>query len=226
MINMGKINNYNQFLILEKYDDNIRAKLIELGISDDDELRKQISLSKRGNLAKYLEENGQEFTFGILKAIFKDAKEAKFKTDLKVAGFKLIPRLAPLALVPFFPALAVIALIFGTSRAFNKLMDPIFNNLDKHTKYTDFLQSVITKYMAIPEGKVNLKDRFSRAFVVSDRFIDALKPEVIDEFTHKLTENMEDMNDDDRVPDHYIENELKKYINYEFDVTPEIPLKK
>ena len=30
---MTKINNYNQFLILEKYDQNIRAKLIELGVT-------------------------------------------------------------------------------------------------------------------------------------------------------------------------------------------------
>lgn len=220
-----KIRKYNDFLILEKYDDNIRAKLVELGVTDENELKKQISLSKRGSLAKYLEDNGQDFTFGILKAIFKDAKEAKFKTDLKVAGFKLIPRLAPLALAPFFPVLAIVGMIFSTSRTFNKLMDPIFNNLDKHTKYTDFLKSVISKYMAIPEGKVNLKDRFSRAFVVSDRFIDALKPEVIDEFMHKLTDKMEDMSDDERVPDHFIENELKRYINIEFDVTPEIPLK-
>jgi hypothetical protein len=31
---------------------------------------------------------------------------------------------------------------------------------------------------------------------------------------------------DNAVPDHYIENELKQYLNENFDVTPEIPLKK
>jgi hypothetical protein len=27
-----------------------------------------------------------------------------------------------------------------------------------------------------------------------------------------------------KVPDHYIENELKRYLNENFDVSPEIPL--
>lgn len=220
-----KIKKYNDFLILEKYDSNIRAKLIEMGLSDEKEIDKQVSLSKRGHLAEYLEDKGKEFNFGLLKAIFKDAKEAKFKTEMKIAGFKLIPRLTPLALAPFFPMLAIIGMIFGTSRAFNKLFDPIFNNLSNSTKYSDFLKSVITSYMKIPEGEVKVKDRFSRAFVVSDRFIDAIKPEVIDDFTHKLIDLMELKDDNDRVPDHFIESELKKFINKEFEVNPKIPLK-
>ena len=31
---------------------------------------------------------------------------------------------------------------------------------------------------------------------------------------------------DEEVPDHYIENELKEYLNREFNIDPEIPLKK
>lgn len=222
---MKKVKSYNHFLILEKYDSNIRAKLIDMGITNEEELERQISFSKKGNLAEYLEGQGSKFTFGILKAIFKDAKDAKFKTELKVAGVKLIPRLLPLALSPFFPVLAIIGMIFGTSRAFNKLMDPIFNNLNKDTKYADFLKNVISTYMKIPEGQITVKDRFSRAFVVSDRLIDAIKPEVIDQFTIQLSEKMEMKNDSDEVPKHYIENELKMYLNKNFDVTPQIPLK-
>jgi len=37
---------------------------------------------------------------------------------------------------------------------------------------------------------------------------------------------MEQESDDKLVPDHYIENELKTYINDNFDIDPEIPLKK
>ena len=32
------IQNWNQFLILEKYDRNIRQKIIELGVTDSDDL--------------------------------------------------------------------------------------------------------------------------------------------------------------------------------------------
>jgi hypothetical protein len=80
--------------------------------------------------------------------------------------------------------------------------------------------------MKIPEGDVPLKDRFTRAFVVSDRLIDAIKPEVIDDFTNFISDKMSKQDDDEVVPDHFIENELKIYLNDNFDIDPEIPLKK
>jgi hypothetical protein len=38
---------------------------------------------------------------------------------------------------------------------------------------------MIDTYIEIPEGQINIKDRFSRVFVVTDRLIDAIKPEVV-----------------------------------------------
>ena len=38
---MRTLKRYNQFLILEKYDRNIKSKLIEMGVTDEDELNKQ-----------------------------------------------------------------------------------------------------------------------------------------------------------------------------------------
>jgi hypothetical protein len=58
-----KINNYNNFLILEKYDKNIRAKLIELGVTDKDELERQVKLSKEGHLGAYLHSKGDKFWY-------------------------------------------------------------------------------------------------------------------------------------------------------------------
>jgi len=218
------IKGYNDFIILERYDQNIKKTLVDMGV-EGEELTRQVALSKRGSLGKYLELNGKEFTFGMLKAIFEDAKIAKEKTDMKKGLIKLVPRLAPVALAPFFPILAIIGVIFGLSRAFNKVFDPIFNMLQPDSKYSDFLKSLINTYMKIPEGNVKLKDRFSRAFVVSDRFIDIIKPEIIDNFTTYLSSKMEEELDSNRVPDHYIENELKLFINDEFDINPEIPLR-
>lgn len=79
--------------------------------------------------------------------------------------------------------------------------------------------------MMLPEGQVPLKDRFSRAFVVSDRLIDAIKPEVLNDFTNFISNKMAQMPDSEIVPEHFIENELKEYINDNFDVEPRIPLK-
>jgi hypothetical protein len=83
---------------------------------------------------------------------------------------------------------------------------------------------MIDTYMKIPEGQINIKDRFSRVFVVTDRLIDAIKPEVIDDFTTYISNHMAQEDDNAKVPDHYIENELKRYLNENFDVSPEIPL--
>ena len=218
------IKKYNTF-ILEKYDENIRKELVKMGVTNPSELNKQVSLSKKGHLGHYLQENGKDFTFGILKSIFKDAKYAKKRTDMKKGIVTLLPSVLPLALMPFFPILAIIGTIIGTSKIFNKVFGIVFDYMDPHSEYTDFLKKMIDTYMKIPEGKIEIKDRFSRAFAVSDRFIDAIKPEVIDSFTTKICKQMEEEEDNNRVPDHYIENELKKYINDNFNVNPRIELK-
>jgi hypothetical protein len=222
---MDKIKSYNQFLILEKYDKNIKKYLKSIGVTDKEELKKQISLSKQGHLGSYLQSNGDTFTYGILKAIFKDAIDAKKKTTLKKNIFGMLPTIIPLSLAPFFPILAVIGTIFGSSRLAHKVFDTIFDYLNPQSKYTDFLKKTIDTYMKIPEGDISLKDRFSRVFVVSDRLIEALKPEVVNQFTTFISQKMEAESDDKTVPEHYIENALKTYLNENFDVNPEIPLK-
>ena len=219
------VKKYNQFLLLEKYDKNIRQTLIDMGVNDKEELENQIAISKKGYLANYLQDKGERFTFGILKAIFQDALVAKKRTNLKKGIFSIIPRVLPLALIPFFPTLAIVGAIFGSSRDAHKIFDVVFEYINPSSKYTDFLKKMVDTYMKIPEGNVNLKDRFSRAFVVSDRLIDALKPEVINEFTNFVVDKMNNEDDNTDVPLHYIENELKEYLNNNFDVNPKIPLR-
>ena len=218
------INNKSLYKELEKFKAGGKPDEI-IKLLNDDEIQTQIVLSKQGNLHRYMQEHGEEFTFGVLRAIFKDAKDAKMRTDMERGFLQAIPRGLPILLAPFYPVLAIVGLILGTSRTFNKLIKPLFNNLDSHSKYVDFLKTMVFYYMKFPEGEVNLKDRFSRAFVVTDRLIDAIKQETIDAFTKSLVEKMEAEPDDKPVPDHYIENELKKYLNDNYDVDPQIPLK-
>ena len=220
------IKKYNQFLILENYDKNIRGKLIELGVTDKDELERQVKLSKEGHLGAYLHSKGDKFTFGMLQAIFLDAIAAKRRTNLKKGILGILPTVIPLSLAPFFPILAVVGTIVGSSRLAHRVFDTIFDYLNPHSKYSDFLKKTIDTYMMLPEGNLPLKDRFSRAFVVSDRLIEAIKPEVVDAFTTYISEKMSHEDENKEVPDHYIENELKTYLNDNFDVSPEIPLRK
>jgi hypothetical protein len=79
--------------------------------------------------------------------------------------------------------------------------------------------------MKLAEGEITVKDRFTRAFVVSDKLVEAIKPEVLQKFSIELSKKMAQMDPDMEVPEHYIENELKTYINDNFEVDPRIPLK-
>jgi len=221
---MKYLNEYNQFLILEKFDKNIIEELKRLGVTDKEEINKHLYHAHRGNLAKYLQEKGKKITFGMLKALFLDAQDAKRRTDLKVGFVKAIHRIVPMALVPFFPVLAIISYILGTSRAFNKIIAPIL--ADPGTDYPNFLNKLVTSTMKVAEGEIiPAKDRFTRAFVVSDGIIDFIKPEVLQEFAIYISEKMSKMDQDLEVPDNYIENQLKRYLNRRYDIDPEIPLK-
>lgn len=221
---MDKIKKYSDFLILEKFDDNIIKELNRLGVTDKLEINKHLYYAHRGNLAKYLETNGKKFTFGLLHALFLDAQVAKKRTDIKKGIIKAIHRIVPMALAPFFPILAIIGYILGTSRAFNKVIAPIL--ADPGNDYPEFINKLITSTMKIAEGEIlPTKDRFTRAFVVSDNLIDALKEDVLRDFANYLSNKMSKEDKDKEVPEHYIENELKEYINDNFNINPKIPLK-
>lgn len=220
---MKRLNGYNQFLILEKFDDNFKAELQRLGITDEDEINRHLYFAHRGHLADYLKTQGKEIRFGMLLALFKDAQVAKKRTDLKVGIVKALHRVIPMALAPFFPIAAILGMILGSTRAFNKILAPILQ--DSSSTYEGFLKQLIDRSMKVAEGEIPVKDRFTRAFVISDNLVAAIRPEILQQFSNYLSQIMSQKNPDDIVPDHYVENELKDFLNRNFDVNPPIPLK-
>ncbi len=216
------IRKYEHHLIVERFDKNIRAELLRLGV-DKDEIGNHIKAAKHGNLGKYVNDKGSKFTFGLLNAIFKDAIDAKKNADLKVGFVKMVHRITPMLIAPFFPMLAIIGYILGTSRAFNKILVPILS--DPGNEYSGFLRKIIDTTMKISEGEISLKDRFSRAFVISDNLTEAIKPEVLRTFSLDISEKMSKQDPDAEVPDHYIENQFKTFLNNNYEIDPKIPLK-
>jgi hypothetical protein len=220
---MRKLNKYNEFLILEKFDDNFKAELLRLGITDEDEINRHLYHAHRGHLAEYLHTQGKEIKFGMLRALFLDAQVAKRRTDLKVGVVKAIHRILPMALAPFFPIAAILGMILGSTRAFNKILAPILQ--DSSSSYEGFLKQLIDRSMKVAEGEIPVKDRFTRAFVVSDNLVAAIRPEVLQQFSTDLSNKMSLEDPDGMVPENYIENELKMFLNDNFDVEPPIQLK-
>lgn len=220
---MKKLNRYQQFLILEKFDDNFKLEIQRLGVTDPDEINKHLYYAHRGHLADYLQSKGSTMKFGMLLALFKDAQAAKKRTDLNVGIFKALHRAIPIALAPFFPIAAILGMIFGSTRAFNKILAPILQ--DSSNTYEGFLKQLIDKSMKVAEGEIPVKDRFTRSFVVSDKLVSVIRPEILQNFSNTLSNKMSLEDPNKEVPENYIENELKDYLNRNFLVNPPIPLK-
>ena len=199
---------------------NVNPRLICFVVYGQNVNSGTVNMSGAVYLSNYLKEEGKEFTFGMLLAMFQDAQEAKKKTDIKVGIVKAIHRILPMALAPFFPLAAVFGIIFGSTRAFNKILAPILN--DPADDYESFLKALINRGMQVAEGEIPVKDRFTRAFVVSDNLIAAIRPEVLQKFATELSKKMAAENPDKVVPHDYIENEFKRFLNEKFDVDPPI----
>ena len=60
-----KLQRYQDFIILEKFDDNIKAELNRLGVTDEKEIEQHLYHAHRGHLADYLRKTGNKFTFGM-----------------------------------------------------------------------------------------------------------------------------------------------------------------
>lgn len=206
------------------FDKNLRSELTRLGVTDKKEVEKEVEEAHKGNLSSYLKRKGKKFTFGLLLAIFKDAQQAKKKSDLKVGIVKALHRVLPIALAPFFPIAAVIGVVFGSTRAFNKILAPMLKNSSE--TYEGFLIDLVNSSMKVAEGEIPVEDRFTRAFVVSDKLVNALKPEVLQKFSEYVSEKMSKEDLDKEVPLNYIENELKTYLNKTYSINPPLQLKK
>ncbi len=219
-----KIKKYNEYnLVLEKFDKNLKKELKRIGVTDENDIKLYLYNSHRGLLGQYLEKHDKKITFGLLYAIFRDALVAKKRSDLNVGAVKMITRILPIGMAPFFPIISILGYILGTSRAFNKVIMPLLNDPEKN--YSDFLKKIIKGSMTIAEGEIKMKDRFTRAFVVSDGIVDMIKPEILRLFSIELSNKMMIEDLDKEVPEHYIENELKKYLNDNYNIDPKLPLR-
>jgi len=109
-------------------------------------------LGRKGELSTYLREKGKEFTFGILKAVFKDAIQYKKRREIVKGSYKMLHRAVPITLAFFFFPIWLIGNIFGASRALNKVIMPLLK--DPETNYGKFLEKFITGLIAVTEGEI------------------------------------------------------------------------
>ena len=215
-----ELKRYDDFIINEG--SNLKHELFKIGYNKN-QLIEIFSRVNRGELGNFLHSEGKDLTFGILNAIYKDAIELHRNHEIKKGTIKALVRIIPIAFSPISMLVSYVGMAFGSSRAANKILKPILE--DPGNSYPEFLKKLVSTSMKVVEGEVAGDDPIKMAFVVSDGLVDMLRGETIMEFTLFLTDKMSKEVPEHVVPDFYIENELRTYLNQKFKLNPELPLK-
>jgi len=205
-----------------------------------EEFKKQmIEVAKKGKLYNQIA-SGKRLTFGVLKAFHHDALKFKEHREYIRAIYKFLHRMIPLALAPVYFPVWIISQGLGFTRAINKVLSPMMKikstksilqqqkQQDEKGGYVKWMQSVIMKTLDIAEGELEnfSEDWFYKSFAVERGLLRMVDHQVIIKFAYKLALIMEKKPDYEPVPPYYVENELRKYLNKEFDLDPKLPLKK
>lgn len=201
---------------------NINDEFLKLGYdkSQLDSLNKIVS---DGELGNFLNSENKHLTFGLLNAIYLDCLKLHRGYELKKGAAKALVRAIPIVASPVSALVSFLGEVFGSSRAVGKILKPILNDPGK--SYPDFLKKLVSTSIKIVEGEIAGDDPIKKAFVVSDGLIDMLDKKVLLSFTMYLSDKMTKEDNAKIVPDYYIENELRKYLNDRFLLNPPMVLK-
>ena len=158
-------------------------------------------------------------TFGQLKAIINSAINERLGKHIGEGGFKATLRLLPW----FLPQLAVAGFGAALLRAANKIIKP---SLTETQNYKTWWGKTILRLMDAVEGDLPLTDPFSRIFFISDGLMNLMDDENKVKFARHIAELASKMPDDEPVPDLFVENELRQWVNKRFLLDPPLGPKK
>jgi hypothetical protein len=159
-----------------------------------------------------------KITFGQLKALVQEASKHRLYKHVGEGGFK-----ATIRLIPFFlPQLMIPGIIAGAARAINKILKP---SLTETESYKTFWGKAILNSFKVVEGEINFDDPFSKIFFISDGLMTMLNDKYKIKFARHIADLADNMPDNEEVPEYFVENELRKWINDKFLLDPPIPSK-
>ncbi len=152
-------------------------------------------------------------TFGQLKSIVDSAKNKRLAKHIGEGGFKAFIRLMPW----FIPQIAVAGMFTSAMRAANKLFGP---TLKETPSYKSWWAKAIMKMFSFAEGDINPTDPFSKIFFISDGLMNLMDNENTLKFAYHISEIASTQPDDEPVPEFFVENELRSWINQRFLLDP------
>lgn len=188
-------------------DKRISDLLNEIEIS-----KSQAALNNVCSTKKICDEQGQ-ITFGQLRELVESGKIRRIATHVGEGGYKALLRLVPW----FLPQLVLLG--FGATwiRVMNKLFRP---TLEETTSYKTWWGKTILKVFDLVEGELNATDPLSKIFFISDGLMTMLNDKYKVEFARYIAEVANEQPDDEIVPEYFVENELRHWLNEKFFLDP------
>ena len=154
-----------------------------------------------------------KITFGQLKAIVESATKQRIFKHIGEGGVKATIRLLPW----FLPQLMIPGIVGGVIRAVNKILKP---SLTETENYKTFWGKAILKSFKVAEGDINLSDPLSKIFFISDGLMTMLDDKYKVKFARHIAELASEKPDDEEVPEYFVENELRRWVNEKFLLNP------
>jgi hypothetical protein len=130
---------------------------------------------------------------------------------------------AAIRMIPWFiPQLIIAGAIGSAARAINKIVRP---TLEETTNYRTWWGKAVMKSFDIVEGELNLTDPLSKIFFISDGLMTMMDNRYKVKFSKYIADLASEQPDDQIVPDFFVENELRNWVNKKFLLNPPLPPK-
>ena len=157
-----------------------------------------------------------KITFGQLAGLIKSAKSKKIRNEVGEGVYKSLIRLLPW----FIPQIAIASFFGSGLRAVNKIIKPA---LETTTGYKSWWGKTIMNLLSYAEGELPITDPLSKIFFISDGLLELMGEKHKVKFARYIAELASSKNDNEVVPEYFVENELRDWINQKFLIDP--PLK-
>lgn len=212
---IGRVKHGKKYL--EKLDYIIKKNLVAL-ISEAEITRSETAMKNVCDTKKICDAQGP-ITFGQLRELVEKGKIKRIGVHVAEGGYKALLRLIPW----FIPQLVLLG--FGATwiRVFNKLFRP---TLEETTSYKTWWGKTILKTFDLVEGELNADDPLSKIFFISDGLMTMINDKYKIEFAHYISEVASEKDDNEIVPEYFVENELRHFLNEKFFLDPPLKPKK
>lgn len=159
-----------------------------------------------------------KITFGQLRALVDSATKKRIFKHVGEGGIKATIRVLPW----FVPQLFLPGMVAASVRAINKILAP---SLTETENYKTFWGKAILKSFKVAEGEINLSDPLTKIFFISDGLMTMMDDKYKVKFAKYIADLAAEKPNDEEVPDYFVENELRKWVNDKFLLNPPIPPK-